>query len=165
MRTTQPNRKRPPIWATLGTLILAGVIAWFRYSHKVVPEARPPRATVPDAGSIPRVVDSTSLQHAIATKAKDVAVEGSGKVVKLLPDDTEGDRHQRLLLDVSAQQTVLIAHNIDVGKRIAVREGATVSFKGEYVWNDRGGVVHWTHHDPRGKHPDGWVKVGEKTFD
>jgi hypothetical protein len=114
---------------------------------------------------MPKVVDSTSLHHAILTKAQDVAVEGSGRVVKRLPDDAEGDRHQRLLVDVGTPQTVLIAHNIDVGRRIAVSEGDTVVFKGEYAWNDRGGVVHWTHHDPRGKHPDGWVKVGDKTFD
>ena len=146
-------------------MILAGTLAWFRYSGKVVPESPPPRATVPPAGSIPKVGDNTALHRAIATQAKDIVIEGGGTVVKLLPDDTEGEQHQRMLIDVGSEKTILIAHNTDVGHRIDARVGDRVSFKGEFVWNDRGGVVHWTHHDPRGKHPDGWVKVGDKTFD
>ena len=35
--------------------------------------------------------------------------------------------------------------------RIAdVKVGDTVSFFGEYVWNEQGGLIHWTHHDPAG---------------
>ena len=36
--------------------------------------------------------------------------------------------------------------------------GKTLRFRGEYEWNDEGGVIHWTHKDPEGKHVDGWLE-------
>jgi hypothetical protein len=41
---------------------------------------------------------------------------------------------------------------------IPARNGDYVEFNGQYEWNAKGGVVHWTHHDPQGRHETGWVK-------
>lgn len=35
--------------------------------------------------------------------------------------------------------------------------GDTIAFRGEYEWNPKGGVIHWTHHDPGYRHIDGWL--------
>ncbi|WP_272975496.1 DUF3465 domain-containing protein, partial [Alcanivorax jadensis] len=76
-----------------------------------------------------------------------------------------GSRHQKFILELASGQTILIAHNIDLAPRIPdLRDGESVSFYGEYEWNERGGVVHWTHHDPQGRHVDGWLKHDGKTF-
>jgi hypothetical protein len=86
-------------------------------------------------------------------------VRGSGTVTRVLSDDNDGSRHQRFIVEVSPGRTVLIAHNIDLAPRVAsIRVGDTVSFYGEYEWNERGGVIHWTHHDPRGSHVGGWIE-------
>lgn len=86
-------------------------------------------------------------------------VSGSGTVERVLSDDNEGSRHQRFILRLSSGRTLLVAHNIDLAPRVApLRTGDTVSFYGEYEPNDRGGVIHWTHHDPQGRHPDGWLE-------
>jgi hypothetical protein len=39
-----------------------------------------------------------------------------------------------------------------------------VSFSGQYEWNDRGGVVHWTHLDPAGKRPGGWLRHERRVY-
>ncbi|HWM29434.1 MAG TPA: DUF3465 domain-containing protein [Woeseiaceae bacterium] len=92
-------------------------------------------------------------------------VTGSGVVARILADDNDGSRHQRFILRLGSGQTVLVAHNIDVAPRVAgLKTGDNVSFSGEYEWNARGGVVHWTHHDPDGSHFAGWLKHGGRTY-
>lgn len=86
-------------------------------------------------------------------------VSGSGTVTRILSDDNDGSRHQRFILRLGSGRTVLIAHNIDLAPRVpSLREGDTVSFYGVYETNDRGGVIHWTHGDPQGRHTPGWLE-------
>jgi hypothetical protein len=86
-------------------------------------------------------------------------VSGSGTVQRVLSDDNDGSRHQRFILLLSSGRTVLIAHNIDLAPRVdSITSGDLVSFFGEFETNDRGGVVHWTHKDPRGQHVNGWLE-------
>ncbi len=101
---------------------------------------------------------SDPIGRAFASGASDVQVEGEGTVIRVLPDDLNAPRHQRFIVELASGQTLLISHNIDIAPRIdELKMGDDVSFSGEYVWNDKGGVIHWTHHDPKGKHVAGWV--------
>ncbi|HBT96278.1 MAG TPA: hypothetical protein DEB25_00800 [Desulfobulbaceae bacterium] len=94
-----------------------------------------------------------------------VPVYGQGEVVKVLPDDTKGARHQRFLLRVAPGLTVLVAHNSDLAPRIdGLAAGDRLSFCGEYIWNAKGGVLHWTHHDPAGGRPGGWLRFNGKLY-
>ena len=55
---------------------------------------------------------------------------------------------------------------IDLAPRIdALRGGDRVAFHGEYEWNERGGVIHRTHHDPRGSHPGGWLEHAGRRYE
>ena len=84
---------------------------------------------------------------------------------RVLPDDVDGPRHQRFIIELASGQTVLVAHNIDIAPRVVGLEvGDSVRFSGEYVWNDKGGVLHWTHHDPQGRHVSGWIIHNNKTY-
>jgi hypothetical protein len=109
--------------------------------------------------------DIDVLQQAFSNGTSNIQVEGKGSVVKLLQDDTQGRKHQKFLLKLASGQTVLIAHNIDLSTRIEnLNVGDEVAFYGEYEWNNKGGVVHWTHHDPSGQHINGWLKHQGKTY-
>ncbi|MED5510899.1 MAG: DUF3465 domain-containing protein [Pseudomonadota bacterium] len=89
----------------------------------------------------------------------DVQIEVSGQVIRLLEDDNDGSRHQRFIIEMADGHTLLVAHNIDLAPRIGGLElGDEVTVYGEYEWNQKGGVMHWTHHDPDNRHPHGWIR-------
>lgn len=148
-------------------LAIAAAVAFYLAQRP----AEPPR--VPDAGSTATAAAPENagdardaIAEAYANRQGGVAVEGTGTVVKLLGDDSLGDRHQRFILRLPSGQTVLVAHNIDLAPRVEpLAVGDTVAFHGEYEWNDKGGVIHWTHRDPQGQHASGWLKRGGQTFE
>ena len=101
-----------------------------------------------------------------AAKLSDAQVEDIGLVTKILADDNRGSRHQKFLAKVASGQTLLFAHNIDLAPRINRLEiGDKIEFRGEYEYNPKGGVVHWTHHDPQGKHFAGWLKHNGQIYE
>ena len=105
------------------------------------------------------------LKQAFENEQSDIQVEGEGTVWKTLPDDNKGTRHQRFILKLSSGQTLLGAHNIDLADKIkGLKKGDKVAFYGEYEWSEQGGVIHWTHHDPAGRHEDGWLKHGGQVY-
>ncbi len=86
-------------------------------------------------------------------------MQGTGIVSRILPDDDQGSRHQKFLLTTPGGVTILIAHNIDIAPRLdGLSVGDRVDFLGDYEFSDKGGTVHWTHHDPSGQHQNGWLK-------
>jgi hypothetical protein len=109
--------------------------------------------------------DNSPVGRAFKNRTSNVQVEGEGVVARILADDLAGSRHQRFIVGLASGQTVLIVHNIDIAPRVTgLQEGDSVRFYGEYVWNEKGGMVHWTHHDPGGRHVAGWLKHNGRTY-
>ena len=124
-----------------------------------------PSATPDGPAAASPFVDDPSIARAIADHAHEVTVDAAGVVSRILPDDRDGERHQRFIVRLPSGITVLIAHNIDIAPRIeGLRTGAPIAFEGEYVWNAQGGVVHWTHHDPSARHKSGFVKYNGRLY-
>lgn len=127
--------------------------AWFGWDQVNSPD---------DAASS---VDRNAEPGSYSEYASGEQVEGQGVVVRILPDDTDGSRHQRFILRLATGRTLLVAHNIDLAPRVpSLEEGDTVAFYGEFEPNSKGGVVHWTHDDPDDRHPAGWLKFDGKVY-
>lgn len=99
------------------------------------------------------------LAWAFENRISEIRVTCSGKVVYKLADDIADIRHQRFLIELESGQSLLIVHNIDLVKRVKpLRLGDKVIVRGEYIWNEKGGLIHYTHRDPAGIEPSGWIK-------
>jgi hypothetical protein len=136
--------------------ILAGYTFYGQYRRSIAPP--PPQSTQQQEAE-------ALLQKAFTEKLSNLQVEGRGVVTMILPDDNKGSRHQRFVLRLPSGQTLLVAHNIDLAPSIdTLAMGDEVAFSGEYEWNSKGGVLHWTHHDPNGSHVAGWLRHRGRTY-
>ena len=125
----------------------------------------PPKDKLVNIGKKDKKNDNSLLLAVHKNKLKGIQVSGFGMVYKILTDDLKGDKHQRFILQITPDLTVLVAHNIDLSHRVSpLKVGDLIHFYGQYEWNAEGGVVHWTHHDPNGKHKNGWLERDYKKF-
>lgn len=120
----------------------------------------------PAASTAPGALQASGASAAAVERQPDLSLEASGtqlrvggRVQRLLADDRDGSPHQRFIIATDSGITLLIAHNIALAPRLdGIAVGDRVEVYGEYEWNDKGGVVHWTHKDPRGDHVAGYIQ-------
>ena len=152
----------------MNKLLLIAALAVAAYFVLLPPPGAQGRPESLDNPAIASVVDESSdsvLENAFVHRLSNQQLGGRGTVIKLLADDNNGSRHQRFIVRLNSGRTLLIAHNIDLAQRIdSLRVGDEVSFYGEYEWNPKGGVLHWTHHDPQGRHPGGWIRHDGQSY-
>ncbi|MGC4091987.1 MAG: DUF3465 domain-containing protein [Polyangiaceae bacterium] len=154
-------------WIAGVVLLVAALQAWQQYQGAGEDQALAPAATRQDAApsAAPSGEAASVIAAAFREQRSNVQVQGAGSVSRILADDREGAAHQRFIVRLASGQTVLIAHNIDLASRVAgLREGDAIEFFGEYEWNAQGGVVHWTHRDPDGRHVSGWLRHQGRTY-
>jgi hypothetical protein len=171
----QLNRKFRRIAFMLVAAAIAGGINYYNKNKPSVTHqesvTRLDSRTTSKPGSAPAAFTKTEQQQAVKKieAAKQYTdsqfwIGLNGKVIKLLKDDLSGSRHQKFLIKISPDTSLLISHNIDLAARIPLKKNDEISLRGRYEWNNRGGVIHWTHHDPKGKKQGGWIKHHGKTY-
>lgn len=111
-----------------------------------------------DRGGAEVEAGRAKIEKAFQDRLSAVMVEVEGSVDRTLADDNQGSRHQRFILRLPSDLTVLVAHNIDLAPRVPLEPGDRVALRGQYEWNEQGGIVHWTHHDPEDRRPGGWIR-------
>jgi len=111
---------------------------------------------------VPTTTDNAAVERAYAERRSNVEVTAEGAVTSVLADDSgPSGVHQRFIVRLAGStQTVLVDNNVTIGQRVPVLPGNDVSVHGEFVWNDQGGLIHFTHHDPAHAHEGGWIDVG-----
>jgi len=136
-------------------VLAALVVAWYSrrpHSDAAAVEAQSIAAAVENAAP---AADSIGFSR----EASGTVMRVSGRVERLLADDRDGSAHQRFIIATGSGVTLLIAHNIDLAPRLdGLKVGDTVEVHGEYEWNDKGGLIHWTHKDPGGNHSPGYIE-------
>lgn len=152
-----------PIARRLAGIVVAGVVvalAWQFQGRGGAPdsEVSPIDAAMRQAPAFsgPGMADEARLAFEQRARGKLLTVEG--RIQRILSDDREGSPHQRFIIVTDGGQSLLVAHNLDLAPRLdGLAGGDRVVVYGEYEWNAQGGVMHWTHDDPQGVHPAGFI--------
>ncbi|MFQ3200198.1 MAG: hypothetical protein ACI9SK_000912 [Zhongshania sp.] len=146
-------------------LLITGLYTAYQQNPQVLDKLNPVLPAELGLENNGAITDSSRIAAAYLNQLSGIQVGGSGRVIKILADDTKGSRHQKIILKLASGQTLLVAHNIDLAPRLPeVQVGESVAFYGEYEWNKLGGVVHWTHHDPAGRHISGWLEYRGRLY-
>jgi hypothetical protein len=139
-------------------LIIAGA-GWYVADRVVVPSAEAANAAANPYSP------KDEVRLAFQAKARDRRITAIGSVERILADDRDGSPHQRFIIRTSGGISLLIAHNLDLAPRLSgLNVGDAVTVVGEYVWNDKGGLMHWTHDDPQGRHAAGYIEWRGKRY-
>ena len=135
-------------WLRVAAILIAAVLVWWgRHGQEEAARSQPRDAPPSIEGLRPGAW-----------------VEIRGYVQRRIRDDRRPPRHQRFIVELAAGATLLVAHNIDLAPRVPVEVGDEVVVRGEYESNAQGGVIHWTHHDPDGRRPGGWIRHAGKEY-
>lgn len=67
---------------------------------------------------------------------------------------------------LTAAGGVDIIDNVGLAPRVPVRPGDAIQVRGEMVHDPGRGtpIVHWTHHDPAGRHADGFIRLHGRVY-
>jgi hypothetical protein len=125
-----------------------------------------PGASASDSG------DAALVNAVNGRRGVDFVVASNLLVVEVLPDDTSGLTHQKWVVRLSNGQLVDAVYNFDNGSptddlhcpRVPVQKGDTIGLGGQFIWTNRGGLVHWLHYDPRGQRPSGYVELNGQRY-
>jgi hypothetical protein len=96
-----------------------------------------------------------------------VEVVADGRVTRVLGiQNGRVSPHEGFLMRLNSGCDVIVKVevNTDLAGTFPVNAGDPVTVKGEYEYYSRGGVIHWTHHDPRFRHEAGFITIGGKTY-
>ncbi|AHZ86355.1 hypothetical protein Bb109J_c1014 [Bdellovibrio bacteriovorus] len=107
----------------------------------------------------------SDLVRAVNERRREDFVEGGRlTVVKILPDDNSGLEHQKWVVRLSNGELMQAVYNLDMCPRVPLNVGDVIAMGGQFIWTNKGGLLHWLHHDPRGRRPDGYVYVNGQYY-
>lgn len=129
--------------------------------------ATPLFALVLAACATTQAPDDRAVCTAYAAGRSHVEVVADGSVTRILGmQQGRVSPHEGFLFRLASGcgLVVRVEANTDFTGPIPLSLGEHVLVKGEYEYYPLGGVIHWTHRDPRGRHEGGYIAVKGQNY-
>jgi hypothetical protein len=110
-----------------------------------------------------------AVYEAWRTGRSNVEVTAEGSIASMLGTVTgPSGAHEGFSLHLRGASghglTVRVEDNVDLTGRVPLSAGEDVEVRGEYVYDANGGIIHYTHRDPSGRHAAGFVRAGDALY-
>lgn len=118
--------------------------------------------------SVPVPDSIAQAQAACAGGARHVEIRAFGVVTRVLGvRETRSGTHEGFWVRLGSKrnrhaQQFRVEDNTSISGFIPLHRGESLALQGQYACDDS--VIHWTHHDPSGRHRAGYITVGGKTY-
>jgi hypothetical protein len=112
--------------------------------------------------------DNAAVCGAFASARSHVEVVAGGTVTRIFgtqPGVSSPHEGFLMRLNSNCDVTIRVEANVDFTGEFPLKTGDAVVVKGEYEYYSRGGVIHWTHRDPRGRHEGGYIQTAGRIYD
>lgn len=120
------------------------------------------------ACSTTQQADDSAVCSAYSAGRSHVEVVADGTVTRIFGvQPGRVSPHEGFLMHLTSgcNLVVRVEANTDFTGAFALAPGDRVNVKGEYEYYRLGGVIHWTHRDPRGRHEGGYIAVGGNVYE
>lgn len=162
------RRMNRRLFNALAAIVIAGGYALWNHFSAPGPAApaTPANTTIASAGNAAATnAAGDDIDALIGAQRGNVEVTVQATVARVLKEDSDGSRHQRFSIETPGGHRVLVAHNVDLAPAVdGLRKGEPITLHGEFEWNAKGGVLHWTHRDPAGRHENGWIEYQGRRY-
>lgn len=125
------------------------------FGGRTGPKAAKAQATMT---GLPQIMD------AVTNRKAGIMVQHWGTVSRTLADDQGAGKIQKFIVTLENGHLLLFAHNVGIAQRVPLATGDRLEFRGRFDWNDVGGLIHRTHHDPQMVFEDGWLRHNGKVY-
>jgi hypothetical protein len=119
------------------------------------------------AGCAPPPPDDRAVCSAYDATRSGVEVVADGTVTRIFgvrPGRVSPHEGFLLRLSSGCSLIVRVEANTDFTGPIPLAQGQRAVVKGEYEYYPLGGVIHWTHRDPRGRHENGYIETNGQSY-
>ena len=98
------------------------------------------------------------VEKAFYDRQSDLMVEVTGTVFQMASQNASNAGYQEFRMKLPSGQLLTIVHENKKGQRLPLEANDTVTVRGQYYWNELGGIIKGTQRDKSMERMHGWIE-------
>ena len=105
------------------------------------------------------------VEKAFYDRQSELMVEVTGTVFQMASQNASNAGYQEFRMKLPSGQLLTIVHENKRGQRLPLEANDTVTVRGQYYWNELGGIIKGTQRDNSMERLHGWIEHDGVRYD